>query len=104
MVFLPSLALTTQDTLNRIAHGAGGYNSDLWQQSETIRYLRSHALESGMPVYSNAPEALYISTEVRARISPRKSAYNSPESKADDLPNIRASWPESPKAYLMLTQ
>lgn len=100
VVLLPSLELTTQNTMIRITQGAGGYNTDLWQRSETVQYLRSHTLEGNYPVYSNAPDALYILAAMNGHMSPAKTAHNSPE-RLNSLSSIEVSWPESHKAYLI---
>jgi hypothetical protein len=48
--------------------GAGGFNSVVWQESETVAFLRSRELPG--PIYTNAPDAIYIFLGERAPRSP----------------------------------
>ncbi len=58
--------------------GAGGYNSTVWRESETIAYLREHG--QARPIYSNVPEALNKLTSGGNRLTPRgKAAARSTE-------------------------
>ena len=64
--------------VNRNAsHGAGGYNSRDWQESETVTYFRQNKLPKQERVFSNTPEALSILADVSARMSPARREYNS---------------------------
>lgn len=50
--------------------GADRYNTAPWRHSETLDHLRRHPVEG--PLYSNAPEALYILNGQRAALAPRR--------------------------------
>jgi hypothetical protein len=100
ILLLPALASNIGISRLRITQGAGMYNTDRWQHSEIVLYLRSHALDSHYPVYSNSADALYILTTVDARMSPAKTAYNSPV-RLNTLSDLDGSWPEVPTAYLV---
>jgi hypothetical protein len=52
--------------------GPDRYNTEPWRRSEIIHYLQQHRLEG--PVYSNAPDALYILCGQRAMLLPRRGA------------------------------
>ncbi len=49
-------------------NGVEGYHNKVWAQSELFRWLRVNPLDG--PVYSNVPDALYLLTETRAKITP----------------------------------
>jgi hypothetical protein len=118
------LVFVTKNTISYVSHGAGGYSTDKWQESETIRYLRSHALpgKDGIfipepevlpypfkyPLYSgkgqilsNDPEALYILANINIPWIPRRTAsYNSPKI-VHELKSLKGTWPEPSEAYLI---
>jgi len=50
--------------------GADRYNTAPWRHSEVLDHLRRHPVEG--PLYSNAPEALYILCGQRAALAPRR--------------------------------
>lgn len=56
------------------------YSSSQWRNSETIKYIiHQQQLSSDFTLYSNAPEAIYILTNIYSRFSPGKTFYNSPQ-------------------------
>jgi hypothetical protein len=56
------------------------YSSSAWRNSETIRYLiQQKQLGSQFTLYSNAPEAVYVLSNIYSRFSPTKTYYNSPQ-------------------------
>jgi hypothetical protein len=65
------------DISSRMNDGAGGFNSRRWRESALVQYLTQHPPEQSTPSFSNAPDALYILMNVRARFSPLKTRYNS---------------------------
>lgn len=55
------------------------YGSQYWKESETINFLKKHNyLKSKYRFYSNAPEAVYILSNIRTHWSPGRTMYNSP--------------------------
>lgn len=100
VLLLPSLAILARNARLCLHEGVDGYNHDLWQRSETIGYLRSHSLDQGCPIFSNAPDALYFLASLPARMSPAKTSYNS-HMVVGRLSTMRHVWPEEPKAYLV---
>jgi hypothetical protein len=94
---LPSMRTVGLNTTTRIMQGAGGYSTDLWQQSETIQYLQSHTLENNYPIYSNAADSMYILTGINGQLIPWKTASNSTPNNPDSI----HPWPASPQAYLV---
>lgn len=56
------------------------YNSAIWRESETIKYLsKNELLKQKFEFYSNEPEAVYILTSLKTKRSPAKTFYNSPK-------------------------
>ncbi|MFD2871435.1 hypothetical protein ACFS5N_03075 [Mucilaginibacter ximonensis] len=53
-------------------YGVPGYSDDSWNTSEFIKYLRAHKsqFKAGVPVYSNANEAVYFFTGMPAKLVP----------------------------------
>lgn len=88
----------------KVDQGAGGYNTQSWQQSETIKYfdkyLKAYLPREDRAIYSNRPDALYILTGIQAEAMPQRTYYNS-EKLADDLSALEGKWPENPMSYLI---
>jgi hypothetical protein len=84
-----------------LAHGAGGYNTDEWQDMAPA--LAGLEFEKGAVVYSSYPDALYYLTdgELDAEPLPRKHEYNSPATVVQTLEEVRTWWPESETAYII---
>lgn len=78
--------------------GAGGYNSQPWQQSDTIKYLRTHLPQEDTAIYSNWAWIVIFSTGIQARNAPK---YHNSEKLADDLSTLEGKWPEYPGSYLI---
>ncbi len=99
IILLYSLIFIVSETKIRMTQGVTGYTSDIWQKSETIQYLQNHTLESNYPIYSNAPDVLYILANINGgQMSPRKAAHwLSPI--INDISQI--SWPKHTKIYLI---
>ena len=79
-------------TQSRIANGAGGYNRTSWQQDDVIDYLRNLREPLVCPIYSNAPDALYILANISAEMSPAHKINNSTQVTAE-LADLRNVWP-----------
>lgn len=87
--------------ISRAQNQGQGYNSLPWRSSQTINYLLKETnLQSNCTIYSNAPDALYILGNITAKLSPKKTMYNSPEV-VEDLSSLRGSWPEENQACLV---
>jgi hypothetical protein len=82
----------------RIRSGAGGYASADWQNSETIRYLKAQDSWGDFPIFSNAPDAIYILTSRTAYMSPAKPLKDDPDPAQIQL---QKPWPPSPGAILV---
>ena len=100
VVLLATLALITRSTVICLRQGAGEYHGKVWQNSSLIQYLRSRPLEKNRPVYSNDPDALYILANISSRMSPARTAYNSPAAQ-NVLSDLKTLWPEQSPAYLI---
>ncbi|MFC1652676.1 hypothetical protein ACFL3F_03045 [Planctomycetota bacterium] len=61
---------------SKAKRGAGGYNTQKWQKSDTIAYFRRNGQPTDI-VYSNAPGALFILAHVTADLSPAYGYHNS---------------------------
>jgi hypothetical protein len=58
-------------------HGAGGYATSRWQNSEIMDDVRT--LDFSVPTYSNAPDAVWFFTGHDIRISAERTAFHSEE-------------------------
>lgn len=78
------------------------YSNKYWRNSQIIKYLlQNRTIEPGCEIiYSNAPDALYILANLKAKLSPMKTLYNSPKI-VNDISSLRGSWPEESKACLV---
>ncbi len=87
------LAFTALRTADRIrgylGDGAWGLNNARWERSALLAAVR-RAPPAGL-VYSNAPDALYASARVEARLWPRRYVYNNPRTAVDDLTHYQAA-------------
>jgi hypothetical protein len=52
---------------NWMVYGTSGFNNSEWRNSETIKYLQMHPLDSGHAVYSNEIDVLYILLNINCR-------------------------------------
>jgi hypothetical protein len=95
-----SLTSLGQQVSMRHTEGAGGYNTRPWRESEIVRYLSGSEGHLRGPIYSNAPEALYILTGLEARTSPKRTLYNSPQVDRS-LPELAGTWPVEGSAWLV---
>lgn len=82
-----------------LREGAGGYNTTAWRASGVIGYLERYPLETEHPIYSNAPDAIYILAGLEARQAPAKGVHNSP-AVINTVAGMRGTWPETGTAYL----
>ncbi len=94
---ISSLIFRTQ---TQLAEGAGGYNTDLWRQSETLHYLSQLELQANTTVYSNSYDAIYVLTDIQAKKSPQK-IYDAPPPITDAERIAQGTWPETSQAYLV---
>jgi 4-amino-4-deoxy-L-arabinose transferase-like glycosyltransferase len=94
------LVFATAMTIFYSTHGAGGYSSVLWQESETIRYLRSHALPGRDRIITTNHFALYFLMNLRSSLVPQKTADNSPKI-MHELKGLKGTWPEQSPACLI---
>lgn len=80
--------------------GIDGYGTPAWRQSELARLVRAHP--EAQPLFSNAPDAAYCLAGVPAKLSPRRTFYNSPQPAVRDLERARAAVAGAPgrRAYL----
>lgn len=59
-------------------YGVPGYSDDSWNKSEFVQYLRKHQHEfkPGIPIYSDADEAVYLFTGMSSTLIPHKLQTN----------------------------
>ena len=77
-VLLAANSWVAMDWLNRLSHEGFGYSSIYWRESPTIKFLRAG---ESKPIYSNAPDPIYLLTGKRAamipnNVDPRSRAAN----------------------------
>jgi len=88
------IAFTALRTADRergyLGDGAWGLNNARWERSSVLQAARRRLGRGTAHVESNAPDALYALAGIEARLSPRKHAYHSPETKVDDLERFQA--------------
>jgi hypothetical protein len=58
--------------------GVPGYSDDSWNKSEFVQYLRQHqhTFKPGIPIYSDADEAVYLFTGMSSTLIPHKLQTN----------------------------
>jgi hypothetical protein len=89
-----------ESTVSRIEQGAGGYNRTSWRENALIRTLADPQTLSDCPLYSNAPDALYILAQRQAQMSPAQRVNNSPQV-VQELADLRGQWPPEARACLV---
>ncbi|MGH2588413.1 MAG: hypothetical protein ACRDJE_26125, partial [Dehalococcoidia bacterium] len=100
LLWLAASAMQTIQHVRRVdADGIGGYASPVWRDSETLAFLRTE-LPQGV-VYSNDPFAIWYQTSREARLSPRRHAYQSPQTATDDIPALREALESGEDVYLV---
>jgi len=59
-------------------YGVPGYSDDSWNKSEFVQYLRKHQhqFKPGIPIYSDADEAVYLFTGMSSTLIPHKLQTN----------------------------
>ncbi|MHB1391437.1 MAG: ArnT family glycosyltransferase [Thermoleophilia bacterium] len=78
------------------------YNGDAWRGSQTIQYLlHDGAFVSDYPIYSNAPEAVYMLADMKAKNSPARLKHFYSTETALPLTAVRDQWPPGDRAYLI---
>lgn len=84
-----------------VDQGIPGYNSQLWQQSETIEYVRVHLAKQDRAIYSNLPEAVFFLAGIQAQGLPERTYYNSEKPVYEDLSTLAGKWPSYPISWLI---
>ena len=81
LLLMRSPYLNTKYIIEEFINNSGcEYSCSTWRNSETIRYLiQQKQLGAQFTLYSNAPEAVYILSNIYSRFSPTKTYYNSPQ-------------------------
>lgn len=103
MLYYPVRAMRGE-MYKRTADGAGGYNTAAWRESEALDWLARNRLWEQHPVYSNAPDVLYLWLDGRAKLSPTTQVTDpvAAELRAQFDPHARPSpWPAEQNAYLV---
>lgn len=80
--------------------GAGGYNTKEWKESKLINYLQIDKLNNKNNLYSNAPDALYILTDIKSLSIPFKTAYNS-DKRVNSLDELKKTWLKNDTANII---
>ncbi len=93
-------AMLWDSTEGRIESGAGGYSRSAWQENATIAYLREHYQALNCPIYSNAPDALYILADIPAQMSPLQMASSSTQTVVP-LAELKDAWPAEGRACVV---
>jgi len=94
-------ARATMSLITNAMSQGQGYSSKIWRNSQTIKYLlQNRTLESECVIYTNGPDALYILANLTARMSPRRTMYNSPKI-INDISSLKGFWPEESNSCLI---
>ncbi len=88
------------NTASRMVDGAGGYNTRMWRESESIRYLQNHRNEYGTKAYSNRSDAVYLLTGIKTLYSPARTFYQSSDT-ATTLSQLQGVWPDTAGSVLI---
>ncbi len=72
---------------NWVTYGTGGYNSDQWRESATVKWLQANPPPTELRVFTNEPLALRVCVGIPAERSPLRK---------DDLVSFRRSLGSSP--------
>jgi len=100
LLWLVASAGQTVQLVRRVdADGVGGYASPAWRDSATVAFVREE-LPHGV-IYSNDPFAIWYQTSREARLSPRRHAYQSPQTATDDVPALRVALESGEDVYLI---
>lgn len=100
-ILTPNLIQTAQMSLQQISQGAGGFSTVQWQSSETLRQAKQIDPQDDSPIFSNAPDALYILAGINAQLSPTRGGHwYSPEVERT-TPDEIGEWPGPRRAYLV---
>ena len=94
------LKRTCADTLDCLQHGAGGYATATWHESETIKYIRNKNPPKDMPIYSNAVDVVYFFLHRTSRVAPAQRMYNS-NKPVQSLAELTGAWPPENEVYLL---
>jgi 4-amino-4-deoxy-L-arabinose transferase-like glycosyltransferase len=82
-------------------HSGWEYGSKAWKDNTVIDYLNIHRqFDSEYSFYSNAPEAVFILTNIEARWSPPKTLYNSPQL-INANAGLKSVWKDKDKSCLV---
>jgi hypothetical protein len=80
--------------------GAGGYQRRSWQESSMVDHLRAHPPPAGTPLYTNAPDALYLFFGLQGTLPPSRNVYD-PAQTPVLLAGLRGVWPPEGDALLL---
>jgi len=75
LFFLNSIYLTDADTYGSYKeYGIPGYTDDDWNKSDFVLFMKSHkySFKPGIPIYSDADEAVYIFARIHSTLLPHK--------------------------------
>lgn len=75
LLFLPKPVVYTLHRIRETYQTGTGCESQVWRNSPTLRFVRETTLND--PIYSNAPDAIYLYTGRKCRLAPRKTFYQS---------------------------
>jgi len=95
------LRATYSTVITKANQGAGGYNSRTWQESATLSFFRNNGQPKDEVVFSNAPDVLYILSDVTANSSPAARHYNSVSRTGVNKENVFAKYPTLDGALLV---
>lgn len=83
LLFLPKPIVYTLHRIRQTYQTGIDYTSRVWRNSPTLQFVREFALND--PIYSHAPDAIYLYTGRKCRLLPRKTFYQSRVPATKDL-------------------
>jgi hypothetical protein len=88
------LAWVLRSTARRYENGAGGYNTRMWRESETIAHAsRVPSANGGNHLYSNGTDVLWALARVDANWVPSRAAVQ--------LSDLRGRWPDDSASFIV---
>jgi hypothetical protein len=98
-LFVPAVEVG-RASLRRNHEGAGWYSTVGWEESPTIDFIAHLDPSARAVLYSNAPEALYVLRNIKARSVPGRRSLQ-PEEQLEALHRLEGVWPEEDSGLLV---
>lgn len=84
----------------KLRNGAGGFNTRVWRESPTLKYLQANPLPGYHAVYSNQAEFLTFFGEIESGATPVAGEYD-PDKPGESGNSWAGEWPDVSPAYLI---